>query len=39
MTAVTSPTRAVATPVQDAPALAPDILAGKIRGRVVLEVP
>ncbi len=26
-------------PVEDAPALAPDILAGKVRGRVVLEVP
>jgi acrylyl-CoA reductase (NADPH) len=29
----------ITRPVQDAPALAPDILAGKIRGRVVLEVP
>jgi acrylyl-CoA reductase (NADPH) len=28
----------ITRPVQDAPALAPDILAGKVRGRVVLEV-
>jgi acrylyl-CoA reductase (NADPH) len=29
----------ITRPVQDAPALAPDILAGKVRGRVVLEMP
>jgi hypothetical protein len=28
----------VTRPVSDAPALAPDILAGKVRGRVVLEI-
>jgi len=28
----------ITRPLEDAPALAPDILAGKVRGRVVLEV-
>ena len=39
MDAATLDAMTVTRPVADAPALAPEILAGKVRGRVVLELP